>query len=110
MAPCQPPQEAPRRCNLPQHPCALLQNLRLQPLSALKHPFPSVSNSGFRLSLILAETQPLCFATKQHFGFPSSLLLHRPAVALGAARTQHCFGEGRNSSGLQSPKGSILVQ
>lgn len=94
MAPCQPAQEAPRSSNLPQHPCALLQNPCLQPLSALKQPFLSAFNSGFRVSLILAEIQPQYFTTKHRFGFPPSLLLHRSAVAPAAARTQHCFGEG----------------
>lgn len=94
MAPCQSPQEAPRSCNLLQHPCALLQNLYLKPLSALKHPFLNVSNSEVRVSLILTEIQPLCFTTKYHFGLPPSLLLHHSAVALAAAKTQLCSGEG----------------
>lgn len=108
MAPCQPPQEALRSCNFPQHPRALLQNLCLQPLSALKQHFLSVSNSGFRLSLILAEIQPLCFATKQQFGFSPSLLLHRPAVALSAAlQPVHSIvlGKGETASACKAPRG-----
>lgn len=85
-------------------------SLCLQLLSALQQPFPGISNSGFGLSPVPGEIRPLRFTTKQHFGFPPSSLLHHPAVALAAAQPQLCFGKGRSSSSLQSPKGNFLVQ
>lgn len=87
MAPRQLPQEAPTRAlgNLPQRPCALLQNPCGQPPSALQQPFPGASSSGLPCPRKdLAST----FHNEATFCFSPSLLLHRTAVALAAARPQ----------------------
>ena len=106
-APRQPPQEAPGRalCSLPQHPCALLQNLRLQPPPALQQPFPGVSNSGFGLSPVLGEIRPLRFTTKQHFGFPPPCCSITQQLRRLQPGRSYVLGKGKTAPACKASKG-----
>lgn len=107
MALSQPPQEAPRRtlCSLLQHPCALLQNLCLQLLSALQQPFPGSSNSGFRHYPILGEIQHLRFTTKQHFGFPPPCCYITQQLCCLQSGCSSVLGKGEAAPACKAPNG-----